>query len=65
MAEVVPSDAKLMGHLMLKASEIAAKEGLAQDGYRLVINTGDGGGQSVHHLHIHILGGRSMTWPPG
>jgi histidine triad (HIT) family protein len=65
MAEVKTSDCDLMGHLMVKASEIASKEGLAQDGYRLVVNTGRNGGQSVDHLHIHILGGRAMHWPPG
>lgn len=65
MAEVTPEDQKVLGHMMVKASEIAAKEGLAKSGYRLVVNTNDDGGQSVHHLHIHILGGRAMTWPPG
>lgn len=65
MAEVTPHDQKLLGHMMLKASEIAAKEGLAKEGYRLVVNTNENGGQSVYHLHIHILGGRAMQWPPG
>jgi len=63
--EVSPDDSELMGHLMLKASEIARQQGLADEGYRVVINTNDNGGQSVPHLHLHILGGRQMTWPPG
>lgn len=58
-------DRKLMGHLLLKSSEIARSEGLAGDGYRLVVNCGDDGGQEVYHLHFHILGGRRMKWPPG
>ncbi|HSR49918.1 MAG TPA: histidine triad nucleotide-binding protein [Acidobacteriota bacterium] len=58
-------DAGLCAHLMLKASEIARQQGIAEDGYRLVVNTGQKGGQSVDHLHLHILGGRSMNWPPG
>jgi len=58
-------DKGIMGHLMMKASEIAAQMGLAEGGYRLVINTRADGGQSVDHLHIHILGGRQLSWPPG
>ncbi|MCH2212171.1 MAG: histidine triad nucleotide-binding protein [Fuerstiella sp.] len=58
------SDAVLAGHLLLKIPQIAATLGLA-DGYRTVINTGRDGGQTVFHLHIHIMGGRSLTWPPG
>lgn len=65
MAEVTASDKELLGHLMLKASEIARSEGIAQNGYRLVANTNENGGQSVYHLHIHIMGGRQMQWPPG
>lgn len=53
-----------MGHLILKAKEIAQKKGL-EKGWRLVVNTGNDGGQTVYHLHIHILGGRFMKWPPG
>ena len=53
-----------MGHLILKAKEIALQKGL-EKGWRLVVNTGDDGGQTVFHIHIHILGGRQMTWPPG
>ncbi|HSR70420.1 MAG TPA: histidine triad nucleotide-binding protein [Acidobacteriota bacterium] len=58
-------DAELCGHLLLKVAEIARQLELAQDGYRVVANTGRKGGQTVDHLHLHILGGRSMTWPPG
>lgn len=62
--EVESKDQSLMGHLILKAKEIALKVGL-EKGWRLVVNTGDDGGQTVHHIHIHILGGRPMQWPPG
>lgn len=65
MAEVRPEDLSVLGHLMVKASEIAAKQGLDDDGYRIVVNTRAFGGQTVHHLHLHILGGRPMSWPPG
>ncbi len=58
-------DKSLVGHLMLKAAEIARSEGLSEKGYRLVVNSGDDGGQTVDHLHVHILGGRAMKWPPG
>lgn len=57
-------DQQLLGHLLLKAAEVARKIGLA-DGFRLVINHGRNGGESVPHLHVHILGGRRMKWPPG
>ncbi len=57
-------DHALMGHLLLTVKRVAEQEGLT-DGYRVVINNGDDGGQTVHHLHLHILGGRQMTWPPG
>lgn len=58
-------DQMLLGHLMLKASEVADMLGLSKEGYRLVVNTNKNGGQTVYHLHIHLLGGRSMHWPPG
>ncbi|MCB1669740.1 MAG: histidine triad nucleotide-binding protein [Gammaproteobacteria bacterium] len=58
-------DSGLLGELVLKASEVARDQGLEADGYRLVINTGNHGGQTVHHIHLHLLGGRHMTWPPG
>jgi len=57
-------DRSLLGHLMLTARYVAQKEGL-NSGYRLVVNAGDEGGQEVPHLHIHVLGGRQMNWPPG
>ena len=58
-------DQELLGHAMLTLPQIAAKLGLAEEGFRIVINTGKDGGQSVMHLHWHILGGRFMEWPPG
>lgn len=58
-------DQEILGHLMITAHQIAKDQNLGEEGYRLVINTNDNGGQSVYHLHIHILGGRPMTWPPG
>ena len=57
-------DQALLGHLLLTAKRVAEEAGL-ENGYRLVINDGPDGGQSVYHLHIHILGGRPMEWPPG
>jgi histidine triad (HIT) family protein len=59
-----PDDPALLGRLLLAARELARRLGLA-DGYRVVVNTGPAGGQTVDHLHLHLLGGRSMTWPPG
>lgn len=64
-AALTPEHAELIIDLMLVAAEIARSEGLEQDGYRLVANVGPHGGQSVPHLHIHVLGGRQMNWPPG
>jgi histidine triad (HIT) family protein len=57
-------DAQMLGRLFQAATALAKQEGLDK-GFRLVVNTGDDGGQTVHHLHIHVLGGRFMTWPPG
>lgn len=65
IAEAAADDHALMGHLLLKAAEVAAKIGLKENGYRLVINNGRDGGESVPHLHCHILGGRPLAWPPG
>lgn len=65
IAAAKAEDAALLGHLMLKAAEVAQKLGLEQSGYRLVINCGPDAGESVPHLHCHILGGRKLTWPPG
>ena len=59
------TDPLLIGRLMIAASEIARKEKLVEFGYRTVVNTNAGAGQSVFHLHVHLLGGRRMTWPPG
>ena len=65
LAEAEAGDQPLLGHLLAKAPEIARKLGLATGGYRLVINNGKDGGESVPHLHCHILGGRKLAWPPG
>ena len=65
MDEATSDDQSLLGHLLLKAAEVADQVGLKKGGYRLVINNGRHGGESVPHLHCHILGGRSMGWPPG
>ena len=65
IAEAQLEDHKVLGHILLKAAEIAEKAGLKESGYRLVINNGPDAGESVPHLHCHILGGRHMSWPPG
>lgn len=57
--------APLIGQMYLVAKQIAKDEGLADDGYRLVMNCNRNGGQSVYHIHLHLLGGRQLTWPPG
>jgi histidine triad (HIT) family protein len=59
------SEAGLLGRLLTTAAALAQREGIADGGYRVVVNTGQHGGQSVDHLHLHLLGGRPMTWPPG
>ena len=59
------NDAKLLGNMILAAKKLAALEGLSEPGYRLVFNVNAGGGQVVYHIHLHILGGRQMIWPPG
>ena len=64
VAHLEPSDAALVGHLLVVAKQVAEKLQLT-GGYRVVANCGPDGGQSVDHLHLHILGGRPMTWPPG
>ena len=64
LAELHPEDAGLIGHLFLIVQKLAAEQGLTQ-GFRAVINTGKDGGQSVDHLHIHLLGKRALGWPPG
>lgn len=65
VAALEAEDAALMGHLMLQARHIAEQEGFADSGFRSVLNTGDEGGQTVGHLHLHLLAGRQMHWPPG
>ena len=59
------SDPTLLGRLSLMAAEIARKEGINADGYRTVVNTNSAAGQTVFHIHLHLLGGRAMHWPPG
>lgn len=58
-------DEGVLGHLLRIASHVARQEGLAESGYRTVINTGPNAGQTVSHIHVHVLGGRALTWPPG
>jgi histidine triad (HIT) family protein len=64
IADATESDQSILGHLFLKAGEIAREQGY-EDTFRLVVNNGEGAGQTVFHLHIHILAGREFTWPPG
>ncbi len=63
--DATPEDCELLGRLLLAAGHIARSLGLDQDGFRLVVNTGSGAGQTVFHLHMHILAGRDFAWPPG
>lgn len=65
IAEAEATDEALIGHLFLAAAKVARDQGLAGPGFRLVVNNGADGGEAVPHLHIHILGGRQMNWPPG
>lgn len=65
IAEAMPEDHQVLGHLLLKAAQVAEQLGLRASGYRLVINNGPDAGESVPHLHCHIIGGREMSWPPG
>lgn len=64
LSKAQDSDAALLGHMMIVAKKCAQDAGLTK-GYRIVINDGPDGGQSVYHIHIHVLGGRMMSWPPG
>ncbi len=64
LADATAADADLLGHLVVVATQLAGSLGLT-DGYRLVVNCGRDGGQSVDHLHVHLLGGRQLGWPPG
>jgi histidine triad (HIT) family protein len=65
VALTVPADEALLGHLIFVAQKVAKQEGLHDTGFRLVINNGADGGESVPHLHVHVLGGRALQWPPG
>jgi histidine triad (HIT) family protein len=65
ISEVQAEDEPLLGHLLTVAAQIARQEGIDETGYRLVINKGRDAGESVPHLHVHLLGGRPMQWPPG
>jgi histidine triad (HIT) family protein len=60
-----PEDQSLLGRLLLTCSKVAEQKGLSESGYRIVANTGRDGGQTVFHLHFHVMGGRHMGWPPG
>lgn len=63
--DLQPTDAELIGKMYLAAKEVAKQEGMDESGYRCVMNCNDDGGQTVHHIHLHVLGKRQMTWPPG
>jgi histidine triad (HIT) family protein len=63
--DLSPEDSPLIGHMFSVMKEIAKAQGVEKDGYRIVTNTGDRAGQSVKHLHFHLLGGRDFAWPPG
>lgn len=65
VADLTDTDAALSGRLLAACAAIARSEGIAERGYRVVSNVGEWGGQSVDHLHLHLMGGRSMAWPPG
>ncbi|HVC34798.1 MAG TPA: histidine triad nucleotide-binding protein [Chloroflexota bacterium] len=65
VAEIGAADAPLLARLFEVSNALARQEGLAEEGYRIVTNCGSHGGQTVPHLHLHLLGGRQMTWPPG
>lgn len=65
ISHIDPEEKELVGHMFHAANEIAARAGLSDDGFRYVFNCGPMGGQTVYHLHLHLLGGRPFTWPPG
>ena len=65
LVDIVDEDTQLMGEIMQVATKVAEMEGLNESGYRTVFNCKQDGGQEVYHIHLHLLGGRSMTWPPG
>lgn len=60
-----PANTELMGHLILEAQKLAVQLGISDKGYRLIMNCNHEGGQSIYHIHLHLLGGRQMRWPPG
>ena len=65
VGEAKPGDEALLGHLLLVAQTVAKSEGIEDTGFRLVINNGRDAGEAVPHLHVHLLGGRALAWPPG
>jgi len=65
IADAAPEDAALLGEMLLKANEIARDEGVVDRGFRYVVNCNSWGGQEVYHLHLHLIGGRQLAWPPG
>jgi histidine triad (HIT) family protein len=65
VAEAIEDDENILGHLLLTARKVAEQEGFSKTGFRTVINNGPDGGEAVPHLHLHILAGRKLTWPPG
>jgi histidine triad (HIT) family protein len=65
MNDIQDDHAELIGRMFLVAAELAKREGFSEDGYRVVMNCNRAGGQAVYHIHLHLLGGRQMTWPPG
>ncbi|TDX51069.1 histidine triad nucleotide-binding protein [Orenia marismortui] len=65
LLEIKDEDQKLIGHIYSVISKLAKKEGIAEDGFRVVSNCNEAGGQTVYHIHYHLLGGRNLQWPPG
>jgi histidine triad (HIT) family protein len=63
--DLTPADTTVIGNVVVRASALAREQGLDTDGYRLVVNCGEGAGQTVFHIHAHLLGGRGFRWPPG
>jgi len=63
--DVADDDERTLGHMFVVARDIAKREGIAENGFRLIVNCNQDGGQVVFHLHMHLLGGRDLTWPPG
>lgn len=63
--DTLPEHKELLGHMILTANKIATKLGVTESGYRLILNCNKDGGQAVYHIHLHLLAGRQMTWPPG